>query len=429
MNAGETKKVKCLVCGEIFDASLKVCPVCGVGSENFVPVESEEPKFFRNSEEHYVILGNGAAGIYAAKAIRERDRTGSIIMISNEAYSAYNRPMLTKSIRADLNAEELAVVPGEWYRENHVYELLGKEVIRIDSAEKEIETKDGLKMQYTKLIYALGSECFVPPIPGIQKPQAIAIRRLDDVKKVAELLPKIKHTVVIGGGVLGLEAAWEIKKSGSEVTVLELAPQLMGRQLDETAAELLQEISEAQGIAIQTGVQIAEITGETAVTGVKLGSGEVLPAELVIVSCGVRANTALAKEAGMEIERAVVVNENMETSLADIYACGDCAQYQGVNYAIWPEAAEQGKTAGANAAGDTLKYTAVPAALNFHGMDTALFSAGDNGKNPNLEYTTEEFLDREKKQYRKLYFSKERLCGVILIGDMSKRAELMETLE
>ena len=427
--SGRSTLVKCLVCGEIFDSSMEVCPVCGVGKENFVPVEAEETQYINNTKNFYVIIGNGAAGLNAAKAIRERDKTGSVIMISNEPYSTYNRPMLTKSIMADLDENQIAVEETSWYEENNIIQLLGKEVTSIDADNKEIVMNDGMKLQYTKLIYAAGSECFIPPIPGHDKPEVVAIRRLADTKKIAGLLPEVKHVAVIGGGVLGLEAAWEMRKARCEVTVLELAPILMGRQLDESAGEVLKKIGQDQGIQIHTGVQIASIEGEEHVTGVKLADGTVIPAELVIVSAGVRANVALAKAAGVEVDRAAVVNSKMETSVKDIYACGDCAQFEGINYAIWPQAVEQGKVAGANAVGEALEYTTVPAALHLHGMNTALFAAGDAGKNPNLVYKTVEFKDMGKKQYQKYYFLNNRLCGVILIGDVSRMGEMTEALE
>ena len=426
--SAKTTLVKCLVCGEIFDSSLEVCPVCGVGKENFVPVEAEETSYRRDTQNLYAIIGNGAAGLNAAKAIRERDKTGSIYILSNEEYPAYNRPMLTKSLVAGLDAEQIAVQDASWYEENNVCQLLGKNVTSVDTEKKEIYTDDGAKFKYTKLIYALGSECFIPPIKGADQPEVIAIRRLSDTRKVTELLPNTREAVVIGGGVLGLEAAWELKKAHCKVTVLELAPRLMGRQLDEGAGEMIKTISEAQGITIHTGVQIEAIEGEGHVTGVRLGDGRVFPAQLVIVSCGVRANTAVAKEAGIETDRAVVVNSRMETSAEDVYACGDCAQYQGINYAIWPQAVEEGKVAGANAAGEALEYATVPAALTFHGMNTALFSIGDNGSNPDLIYKTVEFKDMARKQYEKYYFRNNRLCGVILIGDVSRMGELTEAV-
>ena len=427
--SAKTTLVKCLVCGEIFDSSLEVCPVCGVGKENFVPVEAEDTGYRRDTQNLYAIIGGGAAGLNAAKAIRDRDKTGSIYMLSNEAYPAYNRPMLTKSLVAGLDAEQIAVQEASWYEENNVCLLLGKNVVSIDTEKKEIHTDDGAKFKYTKLIYALGSECFIPPIQGADQPEVIAIRRLSDTQKVTELLPQTKEAVVIGGGVLGLEAAWELKKARCKVTVLELAPRLMGRQLDEGAGEMIKAVSEAQGITIHTGVQIEAIEGDGHVTGVRLGDGRVFPAQLVIVSCGVRANVAVAKAAGIETDRAVVVNSRMETSAADVYACGDCAQYQGINYAIWPQAVEEGKTAGANAAGETLEYTGVPAALTFHGMNTALFAIGDNGSNPDLVYRTVEFKDMARKQYEKYYFRNNRLCGAILIGDVSRMGEMTEAVE
>ena len=427
--SAKTTLVKCLVCGEIFDSSLEVCPVCGVGKENFVPVEAEDTGYRRDTQNLYAIIGGGAAGLNAAKAIRERDKTGSIYMLSNEAYPAYNRPMLTKSLVAGLDAEQIAVQEASWYEENNICLLLGKNVVSIDTEKKEIHTDDGAKFKYTKLIYALGSECFIPPIQGADQPEVIAIRRLSDTQKVTELLPQTKEAVVIGGGVLGLEAAWELKKARCKVTVLELAPRLMGRQLDEGAGEIIKAVSEAQGITIHTGVQIEAIEGDGHVTGVRLGDGRVFPAQLVIVSCGVRANVAVAKAAGIETDRAVVVNSRMETSAADVYACGDCAQYQGINYAIWPQAVEEGKTAGANAAGETLEYTGVPAALTFHGMNTALFAIGDNGSNPDLVYRTVEFKDMARKQYEKYYFRNNRLCGAILIGDVSRMGEMTEAVE
>ena len=426
---GARTLVKCLVCGAVFDSSIDICPVCGVGPENFVEVEAEENEFSNDTKNFYIILGNGAAGHYAAEAIRKRDRTGTITMISNEPYRTYNRPMLTKSIMSGLNEEQIAVEDASWYEENHIYQILGHEVVKIDPEAKEVHLDDGSKYHYTKLIYALGSECFIPPIKGADKDGVIAIRRLSDTKKVAEKLKETKHAVVIGGGVLGLEAAWELKKSRCEVTVLELAPVLMGRQLDKTAGEMLKKISEGQGIQIHTGVQIEAIEGGEKAEGVRLADGTVIPAELVIVSCGVRANTALAKEAGIETDRAVIVNEKMETNIPDIYACGDCAQYEGINYAIWPQAVEEGKTAGAQAAGDDNTYSTVPAALSFHGMNTALFAAGDNGQNPDLIYKTVEYKDEGKKQYQKYYFLNNRLCGVILIGDTSRMAEMTEALK
>lgn len=425
---GTKSLVKCLVCGEIFDASMEICPVCGVGKENFVSVDVEESGYVNNTEQYYVILGNGAAGFHAAKAIRERDKTGAVIMVSQEPYLSYNRPMLTKSIVAGLSPEQIAIEGARWYEDNKIYQMLGKRVESINMEDKEVLLQSGEKLHFTKLIYAFGSECFIPPIKGSDMEEVVAVRSLSDVEKVETLTENSSNAVVIGGGVLGLEAAWELKKSGLHVTVLEMAPILMGRQLDFESAEILKETVKKNGIDIFTGVSVEAIEGDGHVEGVKLGDGTVIPADMVIVSAGVRANISVAQEIGLEIGRAVKVNSRMETNLPGVYACGDCAEYEGINYAIWPEAVEQGRIAGANAAGEEVEYEPVAPALTFHGMNTALFAAGDNGKNPGLLYKTVEYRDKGKGRYKKYYFLNDRLSGVILMGDLSDMGKMTEAL-
>jgi flavorubredoxin/NADPH-dependent 2,4-dienoyl-CoA reductase/sulfur reductase-like enzyme len=421
--------VKCLVCGEIFDSSLEICPVCGVGKENFITVEVDENDYKKNTNEIYLILGNGAAGISAATAIRERNETCSIVMVSNESVLGYNRPMLTKSMIAKFNSNQIAIHDETWYKENNINNILDREVIKIDAKEKEVIFKDGIKLKYDKCIYALGSECFVPPITGVKKEGVVAIRRISDTDKVIELLPKVKNVVVIGGGVLGLEAAWELSKAKCKVTVLELADTLMGRQLDYQGGKFLEGIINNAGIDIKLNVKIDEIEGENSVTAVRINDNEVIKAELVIISCGISANTKIAKEAGITANRSIVVNEKMETNISDIYACGDCAEYNGVNYAIWPQALEMGKIAGANATGDSLNYETVDGALTFNGINTSLYAIGDNGKDPYLQYRTVEFKDSVKKTYKKYYFTNNRLCGAILIGDTSEIVKVTQDVK
>lgn len=421
--------VKCLVCGEIFDSSLEICPVCGVGKENFITVEIDENEYKNNTNEIYLVLGNGAAGISAATAIRERNETCAIVLVSNESVLGYNRPMLTKSMIAKFKPEQIAIHDEAWYKENNITNVLEKEVIKIDTKGKEVHFDDGIKLKYDKCIYALGSECFIPEIPGADKEEVIAIRNISDTDKVIELLPKVKNAVVIGGGVLGLEAAWELSKAKCKVTVLEVSDKLMCNQLDSEGGSFLEEIVRGEGIDIRLNVKIDEIKGEDNITGVKINDKEVIPADLVIISTGIKSNTKIAKEAGINIDRAVIVNEKMETNIPEIYACGDCAEYNGINYGIWPQALEMGKVAGANAAGDSLTYETVDAAITFNGMNTSLYSIGDNGKNPNVQYKTVEFKDPVKRSYTKYYFSNNRLCGAILIGDTSNIVKVTQDVK
>lgn len=425
----EAPLVKCLVCGEIFDASLEICPVCGVGKENFIPVYTEESNFKKDTEERFLILGNGAAGINAAKAIRDRNKTCHIVMVSNENVLSYNRPMLTKSMIAQFDASQLAIHKEEWYKENNITNALDKNILEINTDEKTVSLEGDVKLKYDKCIYALGAESFIPPIKGNEKEGVIAIRRISDTDKINELLPKVKNAVVIGGGVLGLEAAWELCKAKCNVTVLELAPGLMPRQLDDKSGKFLADIIKEKGVDLRLNVKIDSIEGNDFVTGVKLGDGEVIEADLVVMSCGVRANTAIASSSGININRAIVVNEKMETNISDIYACGDCAEFENVNYAIWPQAVEMGKVAGANASGDSLQYETVSAGITFNGMDTSLFAIGDNGKDPNKKYKTVECIDEQKQTYEKYYFVNNRLSGVVLIGDTTKLVDLTMAVE
>ncbi|MBR2743112.1 MAG: FAD-dependent oxidoreductase [Clostridia bacterium] len=421
---GPKKLVKCLVCGAIFDSSLEVCPVCNVGKENFVPVEEEEDKFVKNTEEKFLVLGGGAAALSAAEAIRERNKTASIIMISDEEILPYNRPMLTKSMLADFTSDQMAVHTKDWYEENNIETVLSTAVEKIDPDSKTV-TAGGKAYAYDKLIYALGAKAFVPPFKGADGDHVISIRTIKDTRKIKEMLAAVKNVVVIGGGVLGLEAAWELKKTGCAVTVLEAGPALMGRQLDAAASNMIAAILEKNGFTLVTGAKIAEI-GKDAVA---LEDGRSFAAELVVVSTGVSPNVAIAKEAGIYAERNIFVSDKMETSVDDIYACGDCAQCNGINYALWSQSVAMGQVAGANAAGDETKYEGITGALVFNGLNSSLFSLGDNGKKPDKSYRTVELKDDQRHMYEKYYFLNNRLVGVILIGDTSKMVKLTEDIK
>ncbi|WP_367566198.1 FAD-dependent oxidoreductase [Lacrimispora sp.] len=429
MAEDKKKLVKCLVCGAIFEEGEPVCPVCGVGPEYFTPHEEKEKKFRKDTEEIYIILGNGAAGVSAAEAVRERNATCSIVMVTKEDVLPYSRPMLTKAVMGKDERDELLLHEPEWYEEKRILNLTGKKAERIDTKEKEVIFDDGIRLKYDKCIYALGSECFIPPIPGHEKGEVVAIRRLSDIEKINSLLPRSKKAVVIGGGVLGLEAAWELKKSGLSVTVLEHGSQLMSRQLDQEAGEFLKSLILEKGIEVKFQADTREIEGDDHVTGVRLEGGEVIPADMVVISAGVRANCSLAQEAGASTGRAVVVNEHMETTIPGIYACGDCAEYKGINYAIWPQALEMGKAAGANATGERVSYKTVLASLTFHGMDTSLFAVGDAGKDPEKPYKVSIEKDETQKTYKAYYYQDGRLAGAILIGDTSEMGKILDQME
>lgn len=378
----------------------------------------------------YLILGNGIAGFNAAKEIRKRNQRGSILMVSQEEYETYRRPMLTKLLAAGVDPKKVAIADASWYEEHRVGRALGVTVDRIDPDGHVVHLTDDTLIGYKKLIYALGAHCFLPPIAGSDLPEVFTIRSIGDTKRLGTRLPQCKHAVVIGGGVLGLEAAWEIRKSGHEVRLIEIAPRLMPRQLDPPASRLLYQICEKKGVDIRTGKQVAKIEGDGHVSGITMSDGEQFAADLVVISSGVRANTALAASAGILVGRAVLADEYMRTNKKDIYAAGDCAEFQGSNFAIWPEASAQGAAAGAAAAGDYSEpYIPKVPAITFRGLDTSLFACGDNGCDTRAAYESDEQTNGSGDVFRKFYFRDRKVCGAILIGDVSQMMFVTKALE
>lgn len=422
------KMWKCLVCGYVAEGedAPDSCPVCGVGPDQFEEILVADTGFVSEKAERFLIIGNGAAGTTACEEIRKRNKKCTIEIISAEDIIGYNRPMLTKGILSEVDPVNFYIKPQEWYRENDIKLTLGVTVQEIKKDSKEIVLSNGETRTFDKLILATGAEAFIPPIPGAGQEGVSAIRSLADVNRLQKVLKQVNKTAVIGGGILGLEAAWELKKAGKDVTVIELSPCVMNRQLDEKGSALLKAAAEKTGIRVITNTGIEEISGDGKASGVKLADGTFVDADLVICSTGIKQNIDLAKAVGIETGRSIKVNERMETSAKDIYACGDCAEYNGVNYAIWGQAVEMGKAAGINAVGDEFKYEAFVPSNSFSGMGTTLFAVGDNGKEAEKVYKTFEVHDGAKNTYEKLYFVNNRFCGGILLGDVAKSAKLLE---
>ena len=420
-NPRQPRLVKCLVCGEIFDASLGICPVCGVGLDQCVPVEEDEVAFRRDSDTKYVILGGGIAAVSAADAIRQRDQTGSITLFSAEDVLPIRRPMLTKDFTEALG--DLSLHPAQWYAERNITLRLGCAVTAVDPTAKTVTTQDGETVPYDKLIFATGAECFVPPFEGHDHPNVFTIRHQADIKQLTGTMKGARDAVVIGGGVLGLEAASELYRGGLKLTVLEAAPQILGRQVDSATAARLREHLAAMGVPCLEGVSIQAVRDD----GVHLADGRVFPAQIVVVSCGNRANIAQAKAAGVQIDRAIVADQHMATNIPSIYACGDCAQYDGVNLQLWAEADAQGKIAGANAAGEPLRYAPQMLGLSLEGFGISLFALGDVGKSGKPTRTVE-IADNVSKAHETYWFYGGSLEGVILLNRPGKVADLTQAV-
>jgi len=423
----KTYKWECTVCGEIVEGTEppNKCPVCGVGPEYFVKVKSEETSETSNEKEKIVIIGASGAGMSAAVEIRKRDKTSDITIISKEDVKGYYRPQLSKMLsNEDITIESMTIKNDKWFEENNVNLLLNKLVTKIDTDGRKVLLENGEELEYTKLIIASGAEVFVPPFPGREKEGVFTLRYASDGRAIKEYAKNKKTAAVIGGGVLGLEAANELKNLGLKVTVIEMADRILPRQLDEDASEVLEEIVRKAEVTFKKSVGTKEIVGDEKVKGILLDNGETVDADLVVVSTGVKANSSIAEGCGIEIKRAIVVNNKMETSAPDVYACGDCAEYNGINYALWSEAIEQGKAAGINSAGGSYVYETIIPSTTLNAFGSKVFSIGDVGSDPSVKY--EIYKDFDGKNFKKLYFKDSILSGGILMGDTVKTAALTE---
>lgn len=443
-STGGLKLWKCVICGEIIESETipEYCPVCGAGSDAFVEVKREESTYKIDKEETYVIIGNGAAGFYATKAIKERNESAIIKLISNEPVHSYVRTQLSDLLTEDID-NSFYLAAENWYKENNIVEILNTNVDSIDREKKVVRLDSKHGVRYDKLILANGSYNFVPPtkiningseteinswtynsIKGIH-----TIKKLADVNAIKEELPSTKNVVVIGGGLLGLEAAWEVQKRGINVTVVELAERMLPRQLDNDGSKLFETLVNKTPVKVLLGEVVEFINAdENGVKSLQLKSGKVINADVVIFSVGVRSNIFLAQPVGINCNRGVVVNQYMQTNINDIYACGDVAEYDGVYYGNWPAAIEMGKVAGANATGDNIKFEKFVSSTIFQAMNTQVFSAGTvNFDDPSLERIG--YVDSVNNKYSKLFFQNNKLVGGILIGDVSTSAKIMEGIQ
>lgn len=313
----------------------------------------------------YLILGGGIAALSAAKAIRENDRSGLIVMLSGESALPYYRPALTKQLLKSISARDIAIKPASWYDapSRDIVTLTGRTVSAIDTQKKTVTLADGNTFAYDKLIYALGARCFIPPFEGSDRANVIAVRTADDAARVRDIARTAKTAVVIGGGVLGLEAAWCLHEGGLSVSVVEFDARVMARQVDEATSERIANAMNDHGVKLYTSASTAKVDD----IGLHLTDGRILPADLVIVSAGVRANAEIAAAAGIQVDRKTIVDDHMRTSAPDVYAAGDCAAC-GVSYSLWAEAMEMGKVAGTNAAGGDMAYQNIPRPVHFSGF-------------------------------------------------------------
>jgi len=375
----------------------------------------------------YAIIGNGVAGTSAAAKIRTLDKTGKIEIFTTEPYPFYSRPLLPEFIAGAVEEKNLFVHPPQWYKDKNIVLHLAEGVEGVRPGDGELTTARG-KYGYDRLLLAVGSNPFVPPVKGMEGKQGIfTLRSIDDAKAIKEHAKKSKKAVLVGGGLLGLEAGNGLRRAGVKVVVVEAFPRLLPRQLDFEGSALLQRQMEDMGFEFLLDEMCEGIEGQDRVEGVLLKSGKRVDADILLVSAGVRPDLRLAKGIGLETERGVKVNDRLEASIENIFASGDVAQHRGLCYGIWPASQRQGEVAGTNmAGGDEVYDGTVPSnTLKVLGID--LVSSGEIDAEGKLESRVAS--EPEKATYRKLVFDGDCLVGCILLGDVRGRWELLRAIE
>ncbi|MHB9074834.1 MAG: NAD(P)/FAD-dependent oxidoreductase [Desulfobaccales bacterium] len=370
----------------------------------------------------YLIIGNGVAGNAAAENIREFDPEGKIAMFSKEDRPFYYVPALPEYVAGDKQADKIIIHPQDWYDQHRIDLHLSTTVAKIDAAQKFVETDKGERFTFDKLLLANGGKSFIPPMKGADSLGIFTLKTLADADRIKAAAGQAKTAVLIGGGLLGLEAGNGLRKLGLKVIVVEFFPRLLPRQMDVAGASILQSQMEDMGFTFHLGAITEEIVAGPDGLLVCLKGGEKIAGGLVLISAGVRPDLSLAQALGLEVDKGVKVDDTMKTSRDEVYAAGDLIEHRGRVYGIWPAALEQGKVAGAAMAGHEAKYegTLPSNVLKVVGID--LVAAGDIDADGKLEAIVHQ--DKVKKTYRKLVIQDNCLAGAILLGDIRGSGEI-----
>ena len=373
-----------------------------------------------------VVVGNGMAGMACVEQILKYPRQFDITVFGDETHVNYNRILLSSVLAGEKAEDDVVIHSPEWYRANDIDLHVGVRIIDVDPAAKMITGDDGSVTPYDTLLLATGSSAWMPPIEGLDRDGVFAFRTLDDTRELVRRSGPGVKAVVIGGGLLGLEAARGLQVQGCDVTVLHLMSTLMERQLDPDGGQYLAGKMEELGIRVMLGCTTTAVLGNGRVEGVALSDDSTIEANLVVVAAGIRPNAELARKAGLVVNRGIVVNDQMETSDPDIFAVGECVEHRGICYGLVAPLYEQGKVLAATMTGKRgPDYTGTIAAAKLKVMGVEVFSAGDWSEQ-NAEPVRYE--DRALGIYKKLTLREGKLAGVILVGDTSDSHRYMDWL-
>ena len=366
--------------------------------------------------EPLVVVGNGMA---AARLVDELAKVAlgryAIAVIGDEPRLAYNRVLLSSVLAGETQSHDIELKPANWWRERGVTLKYGCMATEIDVGRRELKIAHEESIAFSRLVLATGSTALWLNLPGADLAGVHTFRDSRDVDLLLALAARKKPVVVIGGGLLGLEAAYGLAKAGAAVTLVHLMDRLMERQLDASAAELLKSLVERKGIRVLLNASTARLHGETEVEGVELADGQQLEAEAVIFAAGIRPNVALARDAGIAVNRGIVVDDRLQTGAPDIFALGECAEHRGICYGLVEPAYEQAAVLARHLAGAAVSYGGSVVATNLKVSGVGVFSAGDFIGAAGSE--TIVLNDVRQGTYKKLVIAEGRLAGAVLVGD------------
>jgi nitrite reductase [NAD(P)H] large subunit len=377
--------------------------------------------------EPLVIVGNGMA---AARLVDELAKVAlgryAVAVIGDEPRLAYNRVLLSSVLAGETASHDIELRPAGWWRDRGVTLKYGCRATEIDAGRAELNIANEESISYSKLVLATGSTPLRLNVPGAGLEGVHTFRDSRDVDLLLTLAACKKRVVVVGGGLLGLEAAYGLAKAGARVTLIHLMDRLMERQLDAPAAELLKNLVERKGIKILLNANTAALQGETRVEAVELVDGRRIEADAVIFAAGIRPNTALAKEAGIVVNRGIVVDDVMQTGTQDIFALGECAEHRGICYGLVEPAYEQARVLAQHLAGGAACYGGSVLSTNLKVSGVSVFSAGDFMGGQGCESIV--LSDIRHSTYKKLVISEGRLTGAVLVGDTADALWYLELI-
>jgi NAD(P)H-nitrite reductase large subunit len=371
----------------------------------------------------YLVIGNSAGGIGATEAIRQVDKEGTLIIISDEPYPAYSRPLISKYLARECSLEGMLFRPSDFYSQNNIVFLANRKVTRVEPDPGVVELEDGERIAWEKLLLAVGGKPIVPRMKGDDKGGVLTFTTLDDAKATDVFLNNARKAVVIGGGLIGISVTEALAKRGVDVIVVEMKETILNTILDEHASLMAEKVLRQEGVEIITGHTVVEISGGDTVEGVVLDNGDALPCDLVLVAIGVSPRTELALDGGIKVNRGVVVDRHMATSRPNVYACGDVAEAYDFVYGenrltpVWPNAYIGGRIAGCNMAGVETEYPGGTGinSLNYFGTDVT--SAGM----PTAPDDSYEVISRQEDGiYHKIMLKDDFIVGMIFVGNIEK---------